>query len=224
MLTSSTCFYSSAVKGSILIALFKGIVSLLLLTTLILAVLFMDFVYKTFSFSPRDVVTDAVVVLAGGRGRVEEGVRIYKSGKGERLFLIGVDPAVKKTDLFMEIKGERSGEQVYLEKASRNTLENAIFAREMLLKQNVRSIHLITSRYHMKRSLLIFRSILPKDIAIYPWPVSVKNGAESWWNHGGSIRLLFSEFYKYCLYRLIFIFSQSELKQHPVPASPNSGV
>lgn len=206
-----------------MIALFKGIISLLLLTTLLLAVLFVDFVYKTFSFSPRDVVTDAVVVLAGGKGRVEEGVRIYKSGKGERLFLIGVDPAVKKSDLFTEVQGERSGEQVYLEKASRNTLENAIFAREMLLKQNVRSVHLITSRYHMKRSLLIFRSILPKDIAIYPWPVSVKNGTESWWNHGGSVRLLFSEFYKYCLYRLIFIFSQGELKQHAVPASPNSG-
>lgn len=205
-----------------MISLFKGIISLLLVASLLIAVLFVDFVYKTFSFSARDIVTDAVVVLAGGKGRIEEGGRIYKSGKGDRLFLIGVDPAVIKADLFTEIPGERSGEQVYLEKASRNTLENAIFAREMLLKQNIRSIHLITSRYHMKRSLLIFRSILPKDIAIYPWPVSVKNGTEPWWSHGGSLRLLFSEFYKYCLYRLIFIFSQGELKQHAVPGSFNS--
>jgi uncharacterized SAM-binding protein YcdF (DUF218 family) len=202
-------------KGTPLLTLLKGIISLIILTSLLVAVLFVDFVYKTFSYSTRDMNSDAIVVLAGGKGRVDEGVRLYRTGRGERLFLIGVDPAVRKADLFVEKPGERSGEQVYLEKASRNTLENAIFAREMLLSHNVRSIMLLTSRYHMKRSLLIFRSILPKDIAIYPYPVSVKNGTDSWWSHGGSLRLLFSEFYKYCLYRVIFLFSQGELRQHP---------
>lgn len=198
-----------------MLTLLKGIVSLIILTSLLIAVLFVDFVYKTFSFSGRDLNCDAIVVLAGGKGRVEEGVRLYRTGKGERLFLIGVDPAVRKADLFVEHPGERSGDQVYLEKASRNTLENAIFAREMLLNYNVRSIALLTSRYHMKRSLLIFRNILPKDIAIYPYPVAAKNSADSWWSHGGSFRLLFSEFYKYCLYRVIFLFSQGELRQYP---------
>ena len=194
--------------------LLKGIVSLIFLTSLLVAVLFVDFVYKTFSFTTRDLSSDAIVVLAGGKGRVDEGIRLYRTGKGERLFLIGVDPAVRKTDLFAEKPGERSGEQVYLEKASRNTLENAIFAREMLLSYNIRSIILITSRYHMKRSLLIFRNILPKDIAIYPYPVTGKSTTDSWWSHGGSFRLLFSEFYKYCLYRVIFLFSQGELRQY----------
>ena len=201
-----------------MLSLLKGLISLILLTTILVAVLFVDFVYKTFSYTAKETVTDSIVVLAGGRGRIEEGVKLFRAGRGEKLFLIGVDPVVKKSDLFTEEPGGKSSEQVYLEKASRNTLENAIFAREMLVKQNIRSIHLITSRYHMKRSLLIFRSILPKDIAIYPCPVSVKNGGDSWWSHGGSLRLLFSEFYKYCMYRLIFIFSQSELRQHTVPA------
>lgn len=197
-----------------MLTLLKGMVSLVILTSLLIAVLFVDFVYKTFSFSVRDVTSDAIVVLAGGKGRVDEGIRLYRTGKGERLFLIGVDPSVRKPDLFTEKPGERSGEQVYLEKASRNTLENAIFAREMLLNHNIRSITLITSRYHMKRSLLIFRNILPKDIAIYPYPVAGKSSADSWWSHGGSLRLLFSEFYKYCLYRVIFLFSQGELRQY----------
>ena len=197
-----------------MLTLLKGIISLLILASLLIAVLFVDFVYKTLSFSVRDMNSDAIVVLAGGKGRVEEGVRLYRTGKGERLFLIGVDPAVRKADLFDEKQGERSGDQVYLEKASRNTLENAIFAREMLLKHNVRSIMLITSRYHMKRSLLIFRNMLPRDIAIYPHPVTSKNSIDAWWSHGGSLRLLFSEFYKYCLYRVIFLFSQGELRQY----------
>lgn len=194
-------------------ALIKGLISVLILLVFLASALFIDFVYKTFSYEVRDYNTDAIVVLSGGRGRVDEGVKLFKEGKGEHLFFIGVDPAVKKSDLYPERSGERSGAEVYLEKASRNTLENAIFAREMLLKNNVRSMLLITSRYHMKRSLLILRSILPKDIAIYPHPVANKNSTEQWWSHGGSLRLLFSEFYKYCLYRVIFIFSQGELRQ-----------
>ncbi len=197
-----------------MLTLLKGLISLLVLLCLLVSVLFVDFVYKTFSFRTRDMNPDAVVVLAGGRGRVEEGVRLYREGKGERLFLIGVDPSVRKSDLFKEESGKRNGDQVYLEKASRNTLENAIFARELIVKENVRSMQLITSRYHMKRSLLIFRNILPKDIAIYPHPVTNKSSTDPWWSNSGSMRLLFSEFYKYCLYRTIFLFSQGELRQY----------
>lgn len=197
-----------------MLTLLKGFISLILLAVLIVSVLFIDFVYKTFSFKVRELNPDAVVVLAGGRGRIEEGVRLYREGKGQRLFLIGLGPSVKKTDLYKESEGGRSGEQVFIEKVSRNTLENAIFARELISRNNVRSMLLITSRYHMKRSLLIFRSLLPKDIAIYPHPVASKNSTEAWWSHSGSLRLLFSEFYKYCLYRVIFIFSQGELSQY----------
>ena len=178
-----------------------------------LSVLFVDFVYKTFSVRQRDIKVDAVVVLAGGRGRVDEGLKLYREGRGEHLFLIGVDPAVRKKDLVREKQGDRSSDEIYLENVSRNTLENAIFAREQLLRHNVRSMLLITSRYHMKRSLLIFRNVFPKDVAIYPYPVTVKNSGEEWWSHGGSLKLLFSEFYKYCLYRVIFLFSPGELRQ-----------
>lgn len=190
----------------------KGLFSLIVLLALVLAVLFVDFVYKTFSVRQRDVKTDAVVVLAGGKGRIEEGVRLYREGKGERLFLIGVDPSVRKSDLFVEKPGERGGEGVHLEKLSRNTLENAILARQMLMTYNVRSMLLITSRYHMKRSLLLFGHVFPKDVAIYPYPVTVSSSTEGWWSHGGSVRLLFSEFYKYCLFRIVFLFSPGELR------------
>ncbi|NVN98269.1 MAG: YdcF family protein [Geobacteraceae bacterium] len=195
-----------------MLTLLKGLISCILLLSLLVFVLFVDFVYKTFSYSVRDINPDAVVVLAGGKGRIEEGVKLYREGRGNTLFLIGVDPSVKKADLYKEVKGLRSSEQVILENVSRNTLENAIFARELIVKNGVRSMILITSRYHMKRSLLIFRNILPKDIAIYPHPVIGKSSMESLWSHGGSMRLLFSEFYKYCLYRTVFLFSQGELR------------
>jgi len=191
--------------------LLKGLFSLLVLALLILSVLFVDFVYKTFSLAQREVQTDAIVVLAGGRGRVEEGVKLYREGKGRQLFLIGVDPLVKRGELY---RGE-GADGVFLENNSRNTLENAIYARDLITRHKVRTVTLITSRYHMKRATLIFRNALAKDIAIYPHPVDSRNLKEDWWIHGGSFKLLFSEFYKYCMFRFFFLLAPGELRPLP---------
>jgi uncharacterized SAM-binding protein YcdF (DUF218 family) len=194
------------------VAIIKGIIFLLLLFMLTVTVLFVDFAYKTFSVRQNDKKADAIVVLTGGRGRVEEGIKLYRENQATWLFLIGVDPLVHKSDLFREYKGQRGGEGVFLEKVSRNTLENALQARELIIRKNVRSIKLITSRYHMKRAILIFQNVLPKDVAIYPHPVDSKNLKEEWWSHGGSFRLLMGEFYKYCLFRTFFLFAPGELR------------
>jgi uncharacterized SAM-binding protein YcdF (DUF218 family) len=195
-------------------SIIKGLFSLLLIFLIAVAVLFIDFAYKTFSVGQRSVKTDAIVVLTGGRGRIDEGVRLYRDHQARYLYLVGVGPAVRKGDLFKERMGEGGAENVFLENVSRNTLENALYARELLAKnQDVSSIRLITSRYHMKRAILIFRNILPAGIAIYPHPVDSKNLKEEWWSHGSSFRLLFTEFYKYCMYRFFFLVAPGELKE-----------
>ena len=86
-------------------SLLKGLVSLLVLLVLIVGVLFVDFVYKTYSLTQRQVKADAIVVLTGGRGRVEEGIKQFQEGQGRLLLLIGVDPLVKKHELY---QGARS--------------------------------------------------------------------------------------------------------------------
>lgn len=196
---------------------FRGLFSILVIFSVVVVVLFVDFAYKTFSVRQRDIATDAIVVLAGGRGRVEEGVRLFRDRQGKYLFLIGVDPLVRKRELFRDRQGEDLSERVFLEKASRNTLENALYGREIIDLKDIRSIRLITSRYHMKRATLIFRNTLPRDIAIYPHPVDSINLKQAWWRDKGSFRLLFSEFYKYCLFRFFFLFASGELRP---PAGP----
>jgi uncharacterized SAM-binding protein YcdF (DUF218 family) len=190
----------------------KGLLSLLIIFLVALTVLFIDFSYKTFSLRQRDVKTDAIVVLTGGRGRVEEGLRLYREKKGRWLLFIGVDPSVQKEDLLRDNKGDQHTESIILEKVSRNTLENAIYGRDLILKRDIRSIRLITSRYHMKRATLLFRNLLPRYVAIYPHPVDSKNLKEEWWSDQGSFRLLFTEFYKYCMFRFFFLFASGELK------------
>lgn len=200
-----------------LMSIIRGAIFLSVVLAVVAAILFVDFAYKTFSLKSRDIATDAIVVLTGGLGRVDEGVRLYRAGKSSWLILAGVDPSVRKADLYREKRGDRSSSKVILEQTSRNTLENALYARELILENRISSIRLITSRYHMKRATLFFREVLPKDIAIYPHPVDSRNLLPDWWGHAGSFRLLLSEFYKYTMFRMFFLIAPAELRPTSLP-------
>ena len=190
----------------------KAFITLVIILLVVIVALFIDFTYKTFSYRQSSVKADAIVVLAGGKGRVDEGVRLYREHRASHLFLIGVDPSVRKSDLYRPRPGDPSPDGVILERESRNTLENAILGRDVILSRQVRSVLLITSRYHMKRAAILFRNALPRDLTIYPYPVDTRNLKETWWNHGGSFFLLFSEFYKYCMFRTFFSLAPAELR------------
>jgi uncharacterized SAM-binding protein YcdF (DUF218 family) len=125
---------------------------------------------------------------------------------------VGVDPTVRKSDLYRPQNGDPSSENVVLEKQSRNTLENAMYGRDLIVEHNVRTVLLITSRYHLKRSAILFHNALPPTVTVYPYPVDSQKIKEDWWYHVGTFRLLFTEFYKYCLFRTFFLFSPGELQ------------
>lgn len=191
----------------------KALITLLVLALVVIAMLFIDFTYKTFSYRQREIKADAIVVLAGGKGRVDEGVRLYREGKGQWLFFIGVGPTVRRSDLYRPRPGDPPATGVIIEKTSRNTLENALYGRDIIMEKDIRSIQLITSRYHMKRASILLRNALPKDVAIYPYPVDSGNLKEEWWSHSKSLHLLFGEFYKYCMFRAFFLLAPGELRQ-----------
>ena len=196
----------------------KAFLTLCIIGLVVITVLFVDFTYKTFSYRQSPVKADAIVVLTGGKGRVEEGVRLFRYSRAEFLFFVGVDPSVIKSDLYRPRPGDPSADNVILEKSSRNTLENSIFGRDVLVRSGVHSILLITSRYHLKRASILFRNSLPMDITIIPYPVDTINLKESWWSHGGSFQLLFREFYKYCMLRMFFTLAPGELRESVLPA------
>lgn len=192
--------------------LVKAFVSIIVIGAVVLGVLFVDFTYKTFSYQQNNHKTDAIVVLTGGKGRVVEGVRLYRERTARYLIIVGADPSVRKTDIYQPKPGDPSPDGVILEKSSRNTLENAIYGRDVINRFNIHSILLITSRYHLKRATILLRNALPGNCAIYPYPVDSSNLKETWWNHGRSFSLLFSEFYKYCMFRVFFWLAPGELR------------
>ena len=78
-------------------------------------------------------------------------------------------------------------ENIILEKASQNTVENILFAlielQRTLWLNKVRKVLLVTTAYHMRRSLAIARYLFPEHIDIIPCPANDTNTRrENWMN------------------------------------------
>lgn len=138
--------------------------------------------------------TDAIVVITGGKGRIEHAVNMLGEEKGKRLLIAGADPSVTKDDLVRRLKGRRRLVQccVDLGSESVDTRSNAEEARRWLERRNYRSARLITSDWHMRRAAYEFGRQLDGKVAI------VSDAVKSEPN----FMTLFGEYNKYILRRV----------------------
>ena len=78
-------------------------------------------------------------------------------------------------------------EHVTAETDSQNTIENILFALIQLQRvfwlNNVRRVLLVTTAYHMRRSLAIARYLFPPHIEVLPCPANDTNTRRDTWMH-----------------------------------------
>jgi uncharacterized SAM-binding protein YcdF (DUF218 family) len=157
------------------------------------------FVEKIPRATANTYVTDALVVLTGGPGRINRGSKLLAAQKARVMLVSGVGADVPVRDL---ISTQNLTQRVInccvtLGRAARNTRENAIETAGWTANRNITSIRLITSDYHIPRSMLEFERRLP-HMQIIPEPVSSRNiRLEHWWKRGGTAWLLAGEYSKY---------------------------
>ena len=76
-------------------------------------------------------------------------------------------------------------EKILVENASQNTVENLLYALIELQRafqlQEVRKVILVTTAYHMRRSLAIARYLFPAHIGIIPCPANDLNTRRENW-------------------------------------------
>jgi uncharacterized SAM-binding protein YcdF (DUF218 family) len=147
------------------------------------------------------VPSDAIIVLTGGRERLHEGMELLREGKGRKLFVSGVNPGVHLGEL-LRISGNAPSWArccVVLGHKAMNTRGNAEETAWWMKKEGYKSLRLVTSWYHMPRSLLDFEHAMPK-ITIIPHPVfSAEIDRRQWWTSARGTLLLFAEYSKYLL-------------------------
>ncbi len=121
--------------------------------------------------------TDAIVVLTGGRLRIETAIDLFGEGKAQKLFISGVNHHVDRealTHLFEPV-ASRAQCCIVLGHDADNTLGNARETAQWMRQERYSSLRLVTSWYHMPRSLLEFRQAMP-DVRIVASPVFAKPG------------------------------------------------
>jgi uncharacterized SAM-binding protein YcdF (DUF218 family) len=137
---------------------------------------------------------DAIVVITGGKGRIEHAAGLLADGKGRRLLIAGADPSVRKIDLVHRLGGQEKLFDccVDLGSESVDTRSNAEEAKRWIERRRYKSVRLVTSDWHMRRAKYEFRRQLEGEVRIIPDAVRTEP----------SLVTLFAEYNKYLLRRL----------------------
>ena len=157
--------------------------------------------YKEVTFNSD---SDGIAVLTGGKGRIKLGLELFNDRKNLELIISGVDKKVPdKAIIPIDLKNK---DNVTIDKESESTYQNAKVINKWIIKNKLQNVTIITSYYHMPRSMLLMQSFTPSiNFHIYPVkkPFSDKSSfKENIFYHF----FLTEEYIKYLLsYFIIFI-------------------
>lgn len=112
--------------------------------------------------------TDAVIVLTGGPGRIARGLDILESGQADRLLVSGVDPEVRPQEFAAEfgVSPRTMACCVTLGFAAVDTRSNAAETAKWVAQNEVRSLRLVTTDWHMRRAAGELYRTLPATVTV----------------------------------------------------------
>lgn len=149
--------------------------------------------------TPNDARADGIVVLTGTDSRILAGARLLRDGRAKRLLISGVNRQTTRGEILKltGLSGTPFEHAVDLGYEALDTIGNADEARAWADDHSYTSLIIVTSSYHMPRSMTELRLVMPKaDLVAYP--VLTKGARpDAWWLHARTTRVLISEYLKY---------------------------
>jgi uncharacterized SAM-binding protein YcdF (DUF218 family) len=138
--------------------------------------------------------SDAAVVLTGGEGRIPRAFDTLAKGWVGKVLVSGVDSEVRPREFAVEyhVAPATMACCVTLEQSSVDTRSNASEAARWVAANNIRSVRLVTSDWHMRRAAWELDQALPDDIPIARDAVRTHP----------SLKVLFVEYHKWLARRI----------------------
>ena len=172
---------------------------LVILCTAVLVAGFLVFADSVTGMRPPETVkADAIVVLTGGYQRIEQAIDLLKRGYGERLLISGVNPATTPGQIR---KATRTSPDVFeccvdIGYGAIDTIGNANETAIWIRDKGYGSVLVVTSNYHLARSLMELRRGAPDTVFIgYP-VVNADLKTRAWYSEPDAMRTMLAEYVK----------------------------
>lgn len=142
---------------------------------------------------------DAIVALTGGSYRIGDAIELLQASHGKRLLISGVNEKTGREELARLHPGGRDAISccVDLDYRARNTIGNAIEARRWARANHFGSLLIVTSNYHLPRTMLEFQHAMPGLRLIGRPVVSEATPVERWWRDPAVARMVGIEYAKF---------------------------
>lgn len=158
----------------------------------------------SFKFAPQ-THSKGIVALTGGTDRITTGIRLLEEQNGDYLLISGVNKQVHPSEILRMVP-EHLTDKITLGYLAETTAENAIETTNWIRQKNITSILLVTSFYHMPRSMFEILKHEPY-LTIVPYPVFPKSFNNSVdWIKTRYAWLLFIEYHKFIIVHLKHLF------------------
>ncbi len=176
---------------------FAGIAGLVVAALILGFMLFANHVTR----EPVPVTTraDGIVVLTGEGLRIKEGVRLLNEGRADKLLISGVNPKISAAQLgrLTGLSETQFNCCVTLGYQALTTLGNASETLTWARAKNLDSLIIVTSSYHMPRSLAELSLAMPQTRLIPHEVLPDKFRNRVWWLHLDVVHVLASEYLKF---------------------------
>lgn len=142
---------------------------------------------------------DGIVVLTGRASRISDAIELLATKHGKRLLITGVYPTTTAAAIARLVPEHQRVFAccVDLDHSAVNTVGNAIQTRNWVKQNDFKSLIVVTSNYHMPRTMVELAHQLP-DVEFIPFPIPPDRvRIESWWTNAATAKLLFAEYLKY---------------------------
>ncbi|MFD2880322.1 YdcF family protein [Paenibacillus rhizoplanae] len=128
---------------------------------------------------------DVIIILSGGEGRVEQGVKLFQEGYAPQLLLSNsqeiTGPAgdMRQTALSLGIREDA----ILTEDAAESTYQNAQFTLPIMKQKGFKSAIVVSSDFHIRRVKFIFDHVYRKS-GIELTYIGADSGynANAWWS------------------------------------------
>jgi uncharacterized SAM-binding protein YcdF (DUF218 family) len=140
--------------------------------------------------------SETIVIVTGGTGRLEAGANLWRKNVAPLVFISGVNPDVKRSELIALLKMDPdiAERHVFLGYRARTTRENGEEVAKWLHDRHIQRAVLVTNDYHLPRALAEIERSVP-DVIWQGYAVPSTEMSQDVWYA--------TVFFEYCKYLVV---------------------